>query len=85
MCWLLVGQYNRRIQGRKMADAKGWYAHCLLSADCFYCSRLDAAFSDPVLDALAEAGSVGWALVKEVQTKMYVSRQIHRAWIFRCG
>ena len=44
MCWLLVGQYNRRIQGRKMADAKGWYAHCLLSAACFYCSRLDAAF-----------------------------------------
>ena len=27
-----------------MADAKGWYAHCLLSTACFYCSRLDAAF-----------------------------------------
>jgi hypothetical protein len=30
MCWLLVGQFNRCIQGRKMADTKGWYACCLL-------------------------------------------------------
>jgi hypothetical protein len=86
MCWLLVGQYNRRIQGRKMADPKRWYARYLLSAACFYCSGLDAAFRIQCwMRLLAEAGIVGWALMKEVQTKMYVSRQTHRAWIFRCG